>query len=212
VAKPAETTCKVKQGSNLAYSGPCTFKFDGDKGSFSISPIGAADIEGANPITVSVVEAGIADVRGLTKDGINSRWGEAKRSKTDKACWTGSDFEICAYAGNAPSTGKATVTTAVKQTQGQEYWAVYVVEGAKQDEPAVKASIDALTKRGLEFGSTMAFGSLGCDLGSAAALKAPDSTNALGVYFANKADADAFAATLTPTALATVKIKAMCRD
>lgn len=35
-------------------------------------------------------------VRGLTSEGINSRWGEAKRSKKDKSCWIGEDFKICA--------------------------------------------------------------------------------------------------------------------
>ncbi|MEE9435034.1 MAG: hypothetical protein V3V15_12425, partial [Sphingorhabdus sp.] len=48
-------------------------------------------------ITVAVIGSGKAEVRGLTKAGINSRWGEATRSTSDKACWTGSDFEVCAY-------------------------------------------------------------------------------------------------------------------
>ncbi|MFM7652762.1 MAG: hypothetical protein ACKO5M_07590, partial [Vulcanococcus sp.] len=48
-------------------------------------------------ISVSIVSPGVAEVRGLTTDGINSRWGSAVRNKKDSACWTGSDFEICAY-------------------------------------------------------------------------------------------------------------------
>ena len=48
-------------------------------------------------ISVTIVATGVAEVRGLTTDGINSRWGSAVRSKVDSACWTGSDFEICAY-------------------------------------------------------------------------------------------------------------------
>jgi hypothetical protein len=47
-------------------------------------------------ISVSVVRPGVAEVRGLTKRGINSRWGEARRSKSNRACWVGEDFKICA--------------------------------------------------------------------------------------------------------------------
>ena len=70
----------------------------------------------------------------------------------------------------------------------------------------------ALSRRGLAFGKTFGHGSLGCDVGAAAALKEKDDTNALGVYFATEADAKAFAATLTPPPLGIVKIKAMCGD
>jgi hypothetical protein len=48
-------------------------------------------------ISVYIVSPGIAEVRGLTIYGNNSRWGPAIRSKKDLACWTGSDFEVCAY-------------------------------------------------------------------------------------------------------------------
>lgn len=45
-------------------------------------------------LSVSIVEMspGIAEVSGLTQDGINSRWGQARR---DGACWSGEDFRIC---------------------------------------------------------------------------------------------------------------------
>ncbi len=112
---------------------------------------------------------------------------------------------------DAPA-GDATAGKAVEQKHGEEYWAVYTAKGASQDEPAVKASIEDLTKRGLELGKAFGWGSLGCDLGAAAALKEKDDLNALGVYFANEKDANAFAATLKPAALGVAKIKAMCRD
>lgn len=112
----------------------------------------------------------------------------------------------------SPQGADATAGKAVEQKQGSDYWAVYTVRAAKMDDPAVKASIGALTKRGLQLGKTFGFGSLGCDVGAAAALKASDDTNAVGVYFATQADAKAFAATLDTPALAVVKIKAMCRD
>ncbi len=47
-------------------------------------------------VSVSVTAPGVAEVRGLTNAGINSRWGTARRAKDDPACWRGSDFEVCA--------------------------------------------------------------------------------------------------------------------
>ena len=83
-------------GAGLNYRGKCDFTPSG--GSFSISPIGRASFPGGvNPVSVAVVAPGVAEVRGLTREGINSRWGEARRSKRDPACWEGSDFRICAY-------------------------------------------------------------------------------------------------------------------
>jgi hypothetical protein len=45
-------------------------------------------------LSVSIVEIsrGTAEVSGVTRDGINSRWGQARR---DGACWSGEDFRIC---------------------------------------------------------------------------------------------------------------------
>ena len=45
-------------------------------------------------LTISIVEMspGTAEVSGLTMDGINSRWGEAR---FDGKCWNGDDFRIC---------------------------------------------------------------------------------------------------------------------
>lgn len=81
---------------SVRYAGKCDFLKSG--ASFSLSPIGRAAFPGGiNPVSVAVVGPGIAEVRGLTRDGINSRWGEARRSKRDSACWEGSDFRICAY-------------------------------------------------------------------------------------------------------------------
>ena len=47
-------------------------------------------------VSVFIVAPGEAEVRGLTVHGINSRWGPAKRSTQDAACWMGADFRICA--------------------------------------------------------------------------------------------------------------------
>jgi hypothetical protein len=97
-AKPAR--CLIKQNGATAYSGACLFHLERG-GSFSIrrsdtNPI-LPILPSVTDITVSIISPGVAEVRGLTTDGINSRWGTAIRSKVDAACWTGSDFEVCAY-------------------------------------------------------------------------------------------------------------------
>jgi hypothetical protein len=48
-------------------------------------------------IAVWILSPGKAEVRGLTKNGVSSRWGSAERSTKDKACWIGEDFQICVY-------------------------------------------------------------------------------------------------------------------
>lgn len=83
--------------SGETYKGPCEFSAF-EKGSFSIDPlIKGKKILGAISVAVWIVEPGVAEVRGLTPHGINSRWGEARRSRSNKACWLGSDFKICVY-------------------------------------------------------------------------------------------------------------------
>ena len=93
----ADALCVVKGASDeIQFRGNCTFEQFGGNGSFTIeSPSGL--IAGSLSISVYITEPGIAEVRGLTSDGINSRWGGARRSTSDKACWVGSDFTICAY-------------------------------------------------------------------------------------------------------------------
>lgn len=93
-AKPAK--CVVIGNGMTPYKGTCKFTPD-NGGSFAIEPIGKSGFEGVTLISVAIVSPGVGEVRGLTRDGVNSRWGEAKRSKTDPACWVGSDFKICVY-------------------------------------------------------------------------------------------------------------------
>ena len=96
-AQGADAFCVIKGASSeIQFSGNCIFEQFGGNGSFSIkSPSGL--IVGRSLISVSIIQPGIAEVRGLTTSGINSRWGEARRSDSDTACWVGSDFTICAY-------------------------------------------------------------------------------------------------------------------
>ncbi len=93
-AKDRVVKCQVSE-----YQGSCLFTPDTPNGSFSLSnsdpnkPL----TETINTVTVTIIEKGLAEVSGLTADGINSRWGEAKRSTKDKACWEGEDFKVCAW-------------------------------------------------------------------------------------------------------------------
>ena len=100
-ASAKDTRCDIKT-SDGRYAGPCVFSAT-KGGSFSLSPAGrsgffahAKDDPGILEIDVDVAGSR-ADVRGLTTDGINSRWGAAHRSTKDRACWIGEDFSICAY-------------------------------------------------------------------------------------------------------------------
>jgi hypothetical protein len=82
----------------VVYKGKCLFMPE-KGGSFSLShPVSKDKPLYDSILVVSVyVEGAAAEVRGLTKDGINSRWGIAKRSAKDKACWVGEDFRVCAW-------------------------------------------------------------------------------------------------------------------
>lgn len=89
--------------SEVVFKGPCVFDSDRD-GSFVISPVkgdflipGDKEGPGISSISLDVTKRGKGEVRGLTGDGINSRWGEASRSQTDRACWVGEDFQVCVY-------------------------------------------------------------------------------------------------------------------
>ena len=80
---------------------PCVFLPENDgKGSFSLASADGPDTEvarGAVVVNVTIIAKGVADVQGLTRDGINSRWGTAKRApESGDGCWDGADFEVCA--------------------------------------------------------------------------------------------------------------------
>ena len=93
-ARPAR--CVVASAGNQAWRDPCDFQAEAG-GSFSVSPMRGSFPGGISDISVSMMGNGVADVRGLTSRGITSRWGEARRSPRDRACWIGSDFSVCAY-------------------------------------------------------------------------------------------------------------------
>jgi hypothetical protein len=94
---PKLARCDIGNNYGEHYKGPCLFTVDRD-GSFSVKRArGAAIMGDILQVTVAIVRRSEADVRGLTRAGISSRWGEANRSKRDPACWRGSDFWVCAY-------------------------------------------------------------------------------------------------------------------
>lgn len=96
-AQASDAFCVVKgRSQEVLFRGNCIFKQFGGNGSFSIeSPSGL--IVGRESISVYIISPGIAEVRGLTTGGINSMWGQARRSTSDQACWVGREFTICAY-------------------------------------------------------------------------------------------------------------------
>jgi hypothetical protein len=90
--------CRIEgPKGKVEYAGKCLFR-PGKNGSFSLEhPKRKFLVTGTMMISVYVVRPGVAEVRGLTKHGINSRWGEARRSKTNPGCWVdGGEYKICA--------------------------------------------------------------------------------------------------------------------
>lgn len=94
LSAPKTATCEVYTADD-SYKGKCIFQSE-KGGSFSIKKPKGEILDGISDINVYVVKKGVAEVSGLTTYGINSRWGTAVRSSSDKACWIGDDFTICA--------------------------------------------------------------------------------------------------------------------
>ena len=95
---PAWTSARCDiRSADARYAGPCEFR-SGKGGDFSVRRDGGAVplLGTITDVSVTLVTGG-AEVSGMTTDGVNSRWGAAKRSADDPACWTGADFEVCAY-------------------------------------------------------------------------------------------------------------------
>ncbi len=90
--------CAIESAGSPAFRGSCLFRRE-KGGSFSL----ASAQKGKNlfpeitDVSVYIVAKDVAEVRGLTIYGNNSRWGEARRSTKDRACWVGQDFRICAW-------------------------------------------------------------------------------------------------------------------
>lgn len=90
--------CRVESEGKVQVAGKCRFIPD-EGGSFTLEhadPKRTVFFGEIMSVTVSIVSPGVAEVRGLTRQGVNSRWGQARRMANDRACWQGSDFKICA--------------------------------------------------------------------------------------------------------------------
>ena len=90
--------CRIESANKVQFDGKCRLTPEGDGGSFSLSRSSGEGSLYGSIVTVSVYLLGptVAEVRGLTLQGINSRWGQARRSAKDRTCWAGADFKVCA--------------------------------------------------------------------------------------------------------------------
>ena len=95
-AKFRPVRCVVDAAGAPRWAGPCQFEA-ARGGSFTIRPVRGTFQNGARWISLNLLRPGFGEVRGMTNDGINSRWGEARRSPRDRACWIGADFSLCVY-------------------------------------------------------------------------------------------------------------------
>ena len=97
VAAEKKAECEITSNNKVVFKGKCLF-FPEHGGTFSLSALDNNKplFDDILIVSVAMTQKNVAEVRGLTTSGINSRWGEAKRSVKDKACWKGSDFIICA--------------------------------------------------------------------------------------------------------------------
>ena len=88
--------CVIESNAVKVFDGKCKFMSEAG-GSFSLSNANEKPLfDEVTIVSVNFIEKGNAEVRGLTTRGNNSRWGEAKRSSQDPACWVGTDFKVCA--------------------------------------------------------------------------------------------------------------------
>ena len=94
-----DASCLVSSYGIPTFKRICDFRPDGTNGSFSLSASkgNGEFLEDVRILSVTVLSPGNAEVRGLTANGINSRWGSARRSKKDDVCWIGDSFAICAW-------------------------------------------------------------------------------------------------------------------
>jgi hypothetical protein len=92
-----EIKCAFSQNNAPMTKSTCMFN-SGKNGSFyleSTKPNGKVFLD-YDMISVFIVAPGEAEVSSLY-GAHPSNWGHAKRSTSEKACWVGSDFKICAY-------------------------------------------------------------------------------------------------------------------
>ena len=95
-AAPKSATCQINEGGRQLYKGKCQFEAQGS-GSFYISHPSFVQKVGVEGLMVIVERKNQAVVQATRIGGGGSIWGEAIRSQTQKACWVGNNFKICAW-------------------------------------------------------------------------------------------------------------------
>jgi hypothetical protein len=102
LASPAHAKaarCVVTVEKRTIIDGPCSFQAEDGDGSFSLAAVNpqAWLTSEVGSLALWVKKPGFGEVFVVGERA--SRWGTARRSKTDKACWIGSagNFKICAY-------------------------------------------------------------------------------------------------------------------
>ena len=87
--------CVITSGGHTYRPSGCLIR-KGTDGGLSWHTLGRKDgkplLEEILSVSIVEISRGTAEVSGVTRDGINSRWGQARR---DGACWSGEDFRIC---------------------------------------------------------------------------------------------------------------------
>jgi hypothetical protein len=89
--------CILEQNGVTVFAGRCRLQ-SSSEGGFTVTAVRAQPLlPGITAVSVSPLRPALAEVRGLTLQGVNSRWGRAVRSSEDPACWVGVDFAVCMY-------------------------------------------------------------------------------------------------------------------
>ena len=98
MAAPKIVTCQIDEQGKTIFKGKCSFN-PSEGGSFYLTNLNKNKplVRNIMDIGVYIVEPGVAEVSGSLKGANNSRWGHAIRSTKQKACWVGSDFNVCAW-------------------------------------------------------------------------------------------------------------------
>ena len=95
-ASPKSAVCQINEDGRQLYKGKCQFEAQGG-GSFYISHPSFVQKVGVEGLMVTVERKNQAVVQATRIGGGGSIWGEATRSQTQKACWVGNNFKICAW-------------------------------------------------------------------------------------------------------------------
>lgn len=95
-AQSKTATCQIDDGGSTVFKGKCIFTPQGN-GSFYLSGKNLSETIGVDGLMVEVEQTNVAIVQATLLRGGATTWGQAVRSKHQKACWVGQDFKVCAW-------------------------------------------------------------------------------------------------------------------